>query len=69
MNLRGNWKLIDEDGAIEAANLFWKQLNLTFLTYEKFDMRSNNEGVPLIFNHVEVNKGICTKTGLVRSLK
>ena len=69
MNIRGNWKLIDEDIAIEGANLLWKQLNLTFLAYDKFDTRGASEGTPLIFNHMEVNRGICTKTGLVRSLK
>jgi hypothetical protein len=69
LTARGNWKLIDEENAIETANLFWKQLNFTFLAYDKFDTRSSHDGVPLIFNHMEVNRGICTKTGLVRSLK
>lgn len=33
------------------------------------DKRSHKDPNPLIFNHFEVLKGLCTKTGLIRSLK
>jgi hypothetical protein len=67
---RGNWKEVPDDNAIESAHLFWKQVNLSFLNYDRFDNRmSNSNNPPLLFNHMEINRGICTKTGLVRSLK
>ena len=67
---RGNWKEVTEDTCIESAHFVWKQLNFSFLNYDRFDNRmSNSHSPPLIFNHMEVNRGICTKTGLVRSLK
>jgi hypothetical protein len=67
---RGNWKLVEEDDAIEKANFYWRQLNLSFLAYDKFDTRTDTDkNNPFIFNHFEVNRGICTKTGLVRSLR
>lgn len=38
--------------------------------YEQMNqrMRGNNPEI-LLFNHFEVNSGICTKSGLVRTLK
>jgi len=40
------------------------------LAYDKFDTRTETDkNNPFIFNHFEINRGICTKTGLVRSLK
>jgi len=67
---RGNWKEISDETAIETAHLYWKQLNLSFVNYERFDIRIASDSVtPFIFNHMEINRGICTKTGLVRSLK
>ena len=33
------------------------------------DSRLANSSRPFVFNHLEVNKGICQKTGLIRSLQ
>ena len=67
---RGNWKEISNDNAIENSHLYWKQVNLSFLNYDRFDNRmAHSNNPPFIFNHMEINRGICTKTGLVRSLR
>ena len=67
---RGNWNQIDEEGAIENANFLWQQLNLSFRGYDRLDERLEaNPTEPFFFNHFEVTRGICTKTGLIRTLK
>ena len=66
---RGNWKEIDEEVGIETADLFWKQTNLGFRGYDKVDARIQGSVRPFIFNHFEVNRGICQKTGLIKSLE
>ena len=37
--------------------------------YDKIDKRLQKDSKPFIFNHFETIRGICTKTGLIRSLK
>ena len=70
LTARGNWKKIDEELAIDTANFLWQQLNLNFKGYDKLDERLEaipNE--PFFLNHFEVTRGICTKTGLIRTLQ
>jgi hypothetical protein len=67
---RGNWKqVMEEDQAIETTDFFWRQVNLGFSGYDKVDKRLTTNSTPLIFNHFEVIRGICTKTNLIKSLK
>ena len=37
--------------------------------YEQMNQRIRSGHEILLFNHFEVNSGICTKSGLVRTLK
>ena len=69
MAARGNWTKIDEEGGIENANFLWQQCNLSFRGYDRLDERLENSTEPFYFNHFEVTRGICTKTGLIRTLK
>ena len=65
---RGNWSQIDKEEAIQKANFFWKQLNFNFRSYDELDDRLEAISSPFLFNHFEVNRGICTKTMLIKSL-
>ena len=61
---------VEEETAIETANFLWQQLNLSFRGYDRLDERLENDPTkPFILNHFEVTRGICTKTGLIRTLK
>ena len=66
---RGNWTKIEEDDAIEQADFYWRQVNLNFVGYDRIDKRLGLSSRPLMFNHFEVIRGICTKTNLIKSLK
>ncbi len=37
--------------------------------YDKIDKRILKDSRPFLFNHFEILRGLCTKTGLIRSLK
>ena len=65
---RGNWSQIDKEVAIQQSNFFWKQLNFNFKQYDDLDHRLETNRQPILFNHLEVNRGICTKTMLIKSL-
>ena len=43
-------------------------MNCTFKQYDEMDDRLNSSSKPFLFNHLEVNRGICTKTMLIKSL-
>ena len=69
LKARGNWTQIAEEVALEQSNFYWRQLNLNFRDYDTLDSRlESNPGKPIFINHFENNRGICTKTGLIRSL-
>jgi hypothetical protein len=73
LNKRGNWEEITEDNkdVYNLANVIWRPVNLSVVGYVKLDdalKRQPKEFVQAL-NHFENNRGICTKTGLTRSLK
>ena len=70
MNERGNWTEIESDDAIDQANFLYRPVNYGYMGYEQMNqrIRGNNPEI-LLFNHFEVNSGICTKSGLIRTLK
>ena len=45
------------------------QIILYIQGYAKMDEAQKKNKIPQILNHFEDNRGICTKTGLIRSLK
>lgn len=56
--------------ALEQSNFYWRQLNLNVRNYDTLDARiATNPSKPIFINHFENNRGICTKTGLIRSLQ
>ena len=65
---RGNWSQVDKESAIQVADFFWKQINFNFKQYDELDERLDASARPFMFNHLEVNRGICTKTMLIKSL-
>ena len=69
LEARGNWSMVEEEGAIENSNFLWTQLNLSFRGYDRLDERLELSNSPIFINHFEVTRGICTKTGLIRTLK
>ena len=68
MNARGNWQEVPQDDAIEQCNFVFRPVNYGYQGYDKINNRLKNSNEPFIYNHFEVLKGICTKTGLIRSL-
>ena len=36
---------------------------------DKIDKRLSKDPRPFVYNHFEILRGLCTKTGLIRSLK
>lgn len=50
---------------MEQAHFYWRPVNLAYSGYHNLDKHSRTE---FIFNHFEVNQGICSKTHLIRSL-
>jgi len=69
---RGNWQEeTDESNAFTQCNFIWKPTNLTISEYIKLDgiAKTTPKNFSQVFNHFENIRGICTKTGLVRSLK
>ena len=66
---RGNWKEADEKNAEEfKVDFIWRPVTLSLRAYHKLD-NLVNEGYTIITNHLENNRVITTKTGLIRSLK
>ena len=69
LKARGNWTQVAEEVALTESNFYWRQLNLSFRDYDTLDDRLESvPGKPIFINHFENNRGICTKTGLIRSL-
>ena len=69
LKARGNWSQISEEVALMESHLYWRQCNLNYREYDTLDDRL--EAIPekpIFVNHFENNRGICTKTGLIRSL-
>jgi hypothetical protein len=69
MKARGNWKQLNEEVGLETADFFWRCNNLGISGYDAIDSRLSQQNKPFVFNHFEVIKGICQKTGLIRSLE
>jgi hypothetical protein len=69
MKARGNWKQLNEEVGLEQADFFWRCNNLGIVGYDSIDNRMSLSSKPFVFNHFEVIKGICQKTGLIRSLE
>jgi hypothetical protein len=67
MEARGNWRQISEDIAVEEADFFWRPYNFGPYGYNRISKRTTLKPT-FIFNHFENLAGVCTKTGLVRSL-
>lgn len=68
MKERGNWKQLNEEVGLEQADFFWRCNNIGLSAYDIMDSRVANSSKPFVFNHFEVIKGICQKTGLIKSL-
>jgi len=66
---RGNWRQVVDENGIESADFYWKPNNLALSGYDKIDQRLSRNPKPYVFNHMEVNRGICQKTCLIRSLQ
>lgn len=58
----------DENEAIEKAHFMWRPCNYGLMGFDKLTKRKKNCDYPLVFNHFEYIRCICTKTGLIRSL-
>jgi len=69
---RGNWDDISEekgDGDVGYTQFVWKPTNLSIRAYALMDSNPLHPDYVQIINHFENNRGICTKTGLIRSLR
>ncbi len=51
------------------CNFIFRPINFGYSGYEKLNARLKLSDDSIIFNHFEVLKGICTKSGLIRSLR
>jgi hypothetical protein len=60
---------VSQEDALDLANYLWRPVNFGFSGYDKIDKRLVREPRPFIYNHFEILRGLCTKTGLIRSLK
>lgn len=64
-----NWTEMEEESeAIEKAHFMWRPCNYGSIGFEKLSRRKKNTNFPLVFNHFEYIRCICTKTGLIKSL-
>ena len=55
---------------MSESNFYWRQCALSFRDYDNLDERLETlPGKPFFVNHFENHRGICTKTGLIRSLQ
>ena len=55
---------------MESSHYLWRPVNFGFSGYDKIDKKILREPrTPFIYNHFEILRGLCTKTGLIRSLK
>lgn len=78
------WKEVSKDSMMfhpgeqqQAVNFIWKPTNFNYKLYSMIDktnaaadeLPGNHADKQLVVNHLENLRGICTKTGLVRTLK
>jgi hypothetical protein len=68
LRARGNWTEIDSDDAIDQSNFLFRPVNFGHSGYNKMNLRNEYYDELLVFNHFEVLRDICTKSGLIRSL-
>jgi hypothetical protein len=54
---------------VEQCQYLWRPVNFGFSGYDRIDKRLQRDHRPFIYNHFEILRGLCTKTGLIRSLK
>lgn len=66
---RGNWSEVPEEQAVEKANFLFRPRNFGPRGYKKVNARNEFLEDILIYNHFEVLRDICTKSGLKRSLE
>lgn len=69
MQDRKNWTEVQPEDAIDNCNFLFRPVNFGYSGYEKMNNRLRDGGDLFVFNHFEVLKGICTKSGLIRSLR
>ncbi|EAR92967.2 tubulin-tyrosine ligase family protein (macronuclear) [Tetrahymena thermophila SB210] len=70
---RGNWEeikesQIEEKSIFQNSNFIWKSYNFSVRKYAIIEDIHRNNPFKQIINHFENNRGMCTKTGLIRSL-
>ena len=59
-----------QEDAVDQCNYLWRPVNFGFSGYDKIDKKlARDPRTPFIYNHFEILRGLCTKTGLIRSLK
>jgi hypothetical protein len=79
-NGRINWKEVPKDNVMftndQIINFIWKPTNFDYKLYSIIDNVhsevASSSPLPekqLVVNHLENIRGICTKTGLVRTLR
>lgn len=66
---RGNWSEISDEDAIDLAHFLFRPVNYGPGGYTKLNNRLECMDEVLVFNHFEVLRDICTKSGLIRSLE
>jgi len=69
---RGNWQEeTDNTNPFMECQFIWKPVNLSINEYIKLDgtSKAHPKNFVQVFNHFENIRNICTKTGLVRTLK
>eukprot|EP00347_Sterkiella_histriomuscorum_P014075 403362257 len=73
MQRKGNWKEVAKEEAFEKANFIWKPTNFNYKMYTKIDQiqkdSQSDRHDKFVVNHLENIKRICTKTGLIKTLK
>ena len=69
MRARGNWTEVEVDEAIEVCHFIFRPVNFGYSGYNRLNNRLKNSSEAIIFNHFENLRGMCTKSGLVKSLK
>jgi hypothetical protein len=66
LSRRGVWGALDKE-RIMQINFVWKPLNFSPELYDSFEEMDCSRNV--LLNHFKQNKLICTKSGLVKSLR
>jgi hypothetical protein len=54
---------------VELAHFIWKPVNYGVPGYTRILEREKDPSRPLVYNHFEGLRGLCTKTGLLEILK